>query len=73
MKPCKIPQNKTTCGIFKKGGPLDNCKKGGPEAIASFASPNIHHCLHVAAKCNEIKFCYIKILILHINENSNSI
>ena len=28
MKPCKIPQNKTTCGIFKKGGPLDNCKKG---------------------------------------------
>ena len=29
MKPCKIPQNKTTCGIFKKGGPLDNCKKGG--------------------------------------------
>ena len=29
MKPCKIPQNKTTHGIFKKGGPLDNCKKGG--------------------------------------------
>ena len=28
MKPCKIPQNKTTCGI-QKGGPLDNCKKGG--------------------------------------------
>ena len=29
MKPCKIPQNKTTCGVFKKGGPLDNCKKRG--------------------------------------------
>ena len=29
MKPCKIPQNKTTCGIFKKGRPLNNCKKRG--------------------------------------------
>ena len=31
MKPCKIPQNKTTCGIFKEGGFLDNCKKGGAQ------------------------------------------
>ena len=46
MKPCKIPQNEITCGIFKKGGPLGNCKKGGAEAIASFTSPNVHHCCH---------------------------
>ena len=44
IKPCKIPQNKTTRSIFKKGGPSITLKKGGPEAIASLASPNIHHC-----------------------------
>ena len=30
MKPCTIPQNKTTRAIFKKGGLFDDCKKGGP-------------------------------------------
>ena len=28
MKPCKTPQNKSICGIFKKGGPLITVKKG---------------------------------------------
>ena len=30
MKPCKIPKNKTTRGIFRKGGPSITVKKGGP-------------------------------------------
>ena len=34
---------------FQKRGLLDNCKKGGHEAIASFASPKIHHCARLGA------------------------
>ena len=54
MKPSKIPQNKTTHDIFKKGGPSITVKKGGPEAIASLASPNIHHWLQDKEICSSI-------------------
>ena len=43
-----LSESKTVYAVFE-GGPLKSRegppKKGGPEATASFASPNIHHCL----------------------------
>ena len=36
-----LSESKTVYAVFEGGPP----KKGGPEATASFASPNIHHCV----------------------------
>ena len=38
-----LSESKTVYAVFE-GGPL---KSKGPEATASFASPNIHHCTQV--------------------------
>ena len=42
-----MPQNSLKLHTpFLKGGAPRQLKKGGPEAAASFASPNIHYWLH---------------------------
>ena len=42
-----------------QGGPL---RKGGPEATASFASPNIHHCLGPSL-CLQYTFFFFFLLV----------
>ena len=72
MKPREIPQNKTIHGIFKKESPSITVKKKGPEAIASPASPNIHHWLRTIKIKFNCSLCYFLLNKAQCSKNKKS-